>query len=106
MRTTYRRCVRSFACCALTSAVLVASLAASAGDQRANPPRIMVAGIRVVAPGLGANGSELHAFNDQPGTALALAIVASPNTGIVDVDPRGEAEGPIPAAKRRVLPVL
>src|SRR5947208_7526676 len=45
------------------------------------PPQITVAGVRVVGLGLGANGSELHAFNDRPGTAIALAIQAPAGSG-------------------------
>ncbi len=42
--------------------------------------------MRVVGVGLGANGSELRAFNERPGTAVALAIQAPPGTGIVEID--------------------
>src|SRR5262245_6669005 len=40
------------------------------------PPQVSVAGLKVVGAGLGANGSELHAFNERPGTTVALAIQA------------------------------
>lgn len=50
------------------------------------PPQITVAGIRVVGAGLGANGSELHAFNESPGTAVGFAILVPAGTGIVEID--------------------
>jgi hypothetical protein len=49
-------------------------------------PQISVAGIRVVGNGVGANGSELHAFNERPGTAVALSIQAPDGSGIVEID--------------------
>jgi hypothetical protein len=49
-------------------------------------PQISVAGIRVVGNGVGANGSELHAFNERPGTTVALTIQAPDGSGIVEVD--------------------
>lgn len=52
-------------------------------------PHVAAAGLRIVGVGLGANGSELHAFNEQPGTAIALAIQSPPNSGIVEFDERG-----------------
>jgi hypothetical protein len=53
------------------------------------PPQMSVNAIRVIGAGLGANGSELHAFNDRPGTAVAFAILAPTGSGIVDIDERG-----------------
>lgn len=53
------------------------------------PPQISVVGVRVVGGGLGANGSELHAFNEHPGTAVALAIQAPAGAGIVEIDDDG-----------------
>ncbi len=61
---------------------LVPSLALFAQKQ----PKVSVAGIRVVAYGLGANGSELHIFNEQPGTTIGLGIIAPEGSGIVDID--------------------
>ena len=52
-------------------------------------PKVAVVGIRVVGGGLGANGSELRAFNERPGTAIALAIQAPAGTGIVEIDDHG-----------------
>jgi hypothetical protein len=49
-------------------------------------PQIRLAGIRVVGAGLGANGSELHAFNESSGTTIALAIHAAAGVGIVEID--------------------
>jgi hypothetical protein len=49
-------------------------------------PKISVAGIRVVGSGVGANGSELHAFNERPGIAVGLAIEAPAGSGIVEID--------------------
>jgi hypothetical protein len=49
-------------------------------------PQVSAVGIRVVGAGLGANGSELRAFNESPGTVVALAIQASAGAGIVDID--------------------
>ncbi len=49
-------------------------------------PQVAAVGIRVVGAGLGANGSELRAFNERPGTAVALAIQAPAGTGIVEFD--------------------
>src|SRR2546423_135613 len=50
-------------------------------------PRISVAGIRVIGGGLGANGSELHAFGEQhPGITIGLAIQAPDGSGIVEID--------------------
>jgi hypothetical protein len=62
---------------------------APAPSAPATPPQISAVGIRVIAPGLGANGTELRAFNESPGTTIALAIVAPKGTGIVEVDDHG-----------------
>jgi hypothetical protein len=53
------------------------------------PPQVAVNAIRVIGAGLGANGSELHAFNDRPGTAVAFSILAPAGSGIVEIDERG-----------------
>jgi len=50
------------------------------------PPQVTAAAIKVVGPGLGANGSELRPFNDSPGTVVALAIQAPRGAGIVEID--------------------
>jgi hypothetical protein len=60
--------------------------AAKAASASAAMPQISVAGIRVIGNGLGANGSELHAFGDHPGTAVGLAIQAPEGSGIVEID--------------------
>jgi hypothetical protein len=52
-------------------------------------PQVSAVGIRVVGAGLGANGSELRAFNEHPGTAVALAIQPPAGTGIVGIEDRG-----------------
>jgi hypothetical protein len=54
------------------------------------PVQVTIAGIRVVGAGYGANGSELHAFNERPGTtiAIALALQAQGGAGTVEIDNR------------------
>jgi hypothetical protein len=52
------------------------------------PPQLFVSGIQVVGTGLGANGSELHAFNETPGMTVAIGIQAPAGSGIVDIDSR------------------
>jgi hypothetical protein len=52
----------------------------------ATPPQIVVAGLKVIGSGLGANGSELEPFHDHPGTFIALAIQPPKGSGIVAVD--------------------
>ena len=59
---------------------------AAAAPQAAAPPQVTAIAIRVVAPGLGANGSELQPFHESPGTAVALAVQAARGSGIVEVD--------------------
>jgi len=49
---------------------------------------VSAAGIRIVGVGLGANGSELRAFNESPGTVVALAVQAPRGSGIVQIDSR------------------
>ena len=49
-------------------------------------PTVRVAGIRIVGPGYGLNGTELRAFHQQSGTTLALAITAPDNKKIVELD--------------------
>jgi hypothetical protein len=71
----------------IPASALVAQKSGSAKTAgSASQARVSVAGIRVIGPGLGANGSELHAFNDQPGTTIALAIVPPEGSGIVEID--------------------
>ncbi len=52
-------------------------------------PQILPVGVRVVGVGLGANGSELRAFNERPGTTVALGIQAPAGAGIVEIDSHG-----------------
>src|SRR5204863_3764966 len=52
-------------------------------------PQVSANGIRVVGVGLGANGSELRAFNERPGTSISVAIQAPAGTGIVEIDSHG-----------------
>ncbi|HET7746138.1 MAG TPA: hypothetical protein VFM29_02490 [Vicinamibacteria bacterium] len=47
---------------------------------------VEVAGVRIIGPGYGEDGTELRAFNESPGLALALAVKAPGKTGIVDID--------------------
>jgi hypothetical protein len=54
-----------------------------------NPPQVSAIGLRVVGPGLGANGTELRPFNESPGTVVVLAVQPSGGSGIVDIDSRG-----------------
>jgi hypothetical protein len=54
-----------------------------------NPPQVSPIAVRVVGPGLGANGSELRPFNESPGTVVVLAVQASKGSGIVEIDSRG-----------------
>jgi hypothetical protein len=49
-------------------------------------PEIVVAGLRVVGPGFGENRSELRAFNEEPGVALALGIKMPAGSAIIDLD--------------------
>jgi hypothetical protein len=49
-------------------------------------PFVQLAGLRIVGPGYGLNGSELRAFHQQSGTTLALVVHSPENKKIVDVD--------------------
>lgn len=49
-------------------------------------PTTELAGLRVVGPGYGLNGTELQAFNQRSGLSLALIVHAPKNQKIVDVD--------------------
>jgi hypothetical protein len=52
-------------------------------------PQISAAGMRIIAAGLGANGSELHAFNEQSGTSIALGVQMPPDTALIEIDRDG-----------------
>ena len=60
--------------------------AAAAPQPASAPPQVSAVGIRVVGPGLGANGSELRPFNESPGTVVVLGIQAAKGAGIVEID--------------------
>jgi len=49
-------------------------------------PTVQLAGVRIVGPGYGLNGTELRAFNQQSGTTLVLVVRAPGNKKIVEVD--------------------
>ncbi len=49
-------------------------------------PTVSVAGVRVVTPGLGEQGTEIRAFNESAGTAIALFVKMPAGAGIVEVD--------------------
>ena len=49
-------------------------------------PTVKLAGLRIVGPGYGLNGSELRAFHESSGTTLSLLIQAPANKKIVDVN--------------------
>lgn len=49
-------------------------------------PIVQLAGLRVVGPGHGLNGTELRAFRQQSGTTLALLVQMPESRKIVDVD--------------------
>ena len=52
----------------------------------AAPPSVVLGGLRIVAPGMGEEGTEIRAFNESPGTALVLFFKVADGTGIVDID--------------------
>ena len=60
--------------------------AAAPTQPPAAPPQVSAVALRVVGPGLGANGSELRPFNESPGTVVVLAIQAGRGGGIVEID--------------------
>lgn len=105
MKRASRGRVRSWAGPAIVSILLVGSPIGGAAQQRGGAPKggarppatppaapaaalpqVTAVGLRVVGVGLGANGSELRAFNERPGTTVALAIQAPPGAGIVEID--------------------
>ncbi len=47
---------------------------------------VQLAGLQIVGPGRGLNGTELRAFHQQSGTTLALVVTTPANKMIVDVD--------------------
>jgi len=49
-------------------------------------PTVHLAGLRIVGPGYGVNGTELRAFHQQSGITLALVVKVPQNKMIVDVD--------------------
>lgn len=64
------------------------------GRSRAKPtpaaaaavPTVTVGGLRIVAPGVGEEGTEIRAFNESPGTALTLFVKMTGGAGIVEID--------------------
>jgi hypothetical protein len=58
----------------------------AAAPAAAAAPTVGVAGLRIVAPGLGEQGTEVRAFNESAGLALALVIKMSGGAGIVEID--------------------
>lgn len=52
----------------------------------AEKPIVHLAGLRVIGPGYGLNGTELQPFHQQSGTTLALVVEAPENRKIVNVD--------------------
>lgn len=72
----------------ITRSVIVAGISFSLtiimmGQEKSN---VQLAGLRIVGPGYGLNGTELRAFYQQSGTALALIVQAPKNKKIVEVD--------------------
>jgi len=53
------------------------------GQEKSN---VKLAGLRIVGPGYGLNGTELKAFHQKSGTTLVLAVQAPENKKIVEVD--------------------
>jgi hypothetical protein len=49
-------------------------------------PAVRLAGLRVIGPGYGLNGTELRAFNQASGLSLAFVVQAPENTKMVEVD--------------------
>lgn len=49
-------------------------------------PAVKLAGLRVVGPGYGLNGTELRAFNQRSGLSLELIVQAQKDKQIVEVD--------------------
>ena len=60
------------------------------GKAKATPvpaaPTVTLGGIRIVAPGMGEEGTEVRAFNESPGTALVLFVKMPDGAGIVEID--------------------
>lgn len=52
----------------------------------AEKPVVHLAGLRIVGPGYGLNGTELQAFYQKSGTTIALVVEAPKNRKIVDID--------------------
>jgi hypothetical protein len=52
----------------------------------AAPPAVSIGGLRIVAPGMGEEGTEIRAFNESPGTSLTLFVKVADGTGIVEID--------------------
>ncbi len=81
---------------AIGAPIAAAQRPAAKGAQRppasapaAASPQISAAAIRVVSPGLGANGTELRPFNESPGTVVVLAVQPPRGSGIVQIDDHG-----------------
>jgi len=72
------------ACVVVVAAGIILSLSMILmGEEK---PTVQLAGLRIVGPGYGLNGTELRAFHQQSGTTLALAVRAPENNKIVAVD--------------------
>lgn len=71
---------------AATAAVCVLSGASTIAQSKI---AVSVGGLRVVGPGIGENGSEQRAFNENTGTTIVLLVKAPKGTGIVDLDNDG-----------------
>ena len=70
-RHAARRIARGHGALALVGALLVATPGAATAAVR-------VAGVQVVGPGLGANGTEIQPFHQGPGLTLALLTALRP----------------------------
>jgi hypothetical protein len=57
-----------------------------AKEAAASAPTVSVAGLRVVLPGLGEQGTEVRAFNEAAGTTLALLVKPGSGAGIVEIN--------------------
>lgn len=77
-----RRRLHGVAACALLLALATVPTAVA---------QVRVAGLQVVGPGAGRNGTELQAFRERPGTTVVLLLSAPEGKSIIELDDDGSA---------------
>ncbi|XOF34680.1 MAG: hypothetical protein ACL93V_05150 [Candidatus Electrothrix sp. YB6] len=73
-------------CIAVMAGIVLALPLNMFAQEKQEKSTVQLAGLRIVGPGYGANGSELQAFQESSGTTLALAVEAPKDKKIIELD--------------------